>query len=124
MSRTIRRKNASKKHWSYNDFDDVCWIRKRDLDKLDPSDYSLVYPEDSFRSNYVRLDKKSKEYKKRKAKYHSDAGTSHFREPGPGWFKTLYTLRPYRRKYKALAKKAMREDIEIVVEHIRYQYWT
>ena len=62
-----------------------------------------------YRTASVRVyfEKGSKEYKKGKARFHSDAGTSSFKEPGPSWFRNLYSDRPLRRHDKNELKKFM-----------------
>lgn len=91
MSRTYRRKKNGglKYHWAY----DVYWELARFEGKL----------------YYLPADKNSKEYKKRLAKVHSDAGTLRYLEPGPSWFRNLETERPQRRDGKRELQKFMND---------------
>lgn len=67
----------------------------------------------------------TKEYKEALARYHSDS-TSSFKEPGPSWFRNMFTERPMRRINKRELLKFMRvKDYEPMV-YAKYPlpYWT
>lgn len=42
-----------------------------------------------------------------RARYHSDAATSSFKEPGPSWFRRMFETRPSRRKNKRELQRYM-----------------
>ncbi len=113
MSRTYRRVGQPKRHgW----FDDLRWYTSE-----------WVRSEYGFKILYRRqYPKDSLEYKKGKARYHSDAGTHCCKEPGPSWFRTLYAERPNRRAAKNELRKFMfNEEYEpLVVAKPRLPYWT
>lgn len=71
------------------------------------------------------LDPKSKEGKKRIAKFYSDK-TIRFKEPGPAWFRNLFTERPQRRKAKAELRRVLRgEEFEVMLNAKEpLDYWT
>lgn len=74
----------------------------------------------------VEYDRDSKEYAKGKARYHSDGGTWSFKEPGPSWFRNLFTERPLRRHTKRELQKFMLDpEYEPMVEEMgKLEYWT
>lgn len=78
------------------------------------------------RNAWIKLDKTSKEYKKALAKFHSDAGVMSFKEPGPHWFRNLFTERPQRRKAKRELKKFMLDNEYEVILRAKepLSYWT
>jgi len=111
MSRTFRRKSEKRQNW-----------------------YSCFY---SFVSDYVRVEgtwiwtrvyfaKDSKEYARGVAKYHSDAGTTNFKEPGPSWFRNKFNTKPSRAGARNEINKWLRnEDYEVIAEtHPHLPYWT
>lgn len=75
---------------------------------------------------WVPIDPKSAEGRKRKAKYHSDAGTTTFKEPGPSWFRNLFSERPLRRKNKnELRRFVLDQEYEPMVSPKgKIIYWT
>ena len=89
-----------------------------------------------FTSDFVRLDfgkgicipyaKDSKEFKRGKARFHADSGTTSFKEPGPGWFRNMFNTRPSRVAIRAEINKWLRnEDYEVVAESKPHlSYWT
>lgn len=111
MSRTYRRKNST--HGYTMDLEYFtgemirhegniwCWSR-------------VPYPRDS------------KEYRRGKARYHSDSATSSFKEPGPGWFRNLFYTRPLRSSVRnELSKWIKNPDYEVIADPIKYlPYWT
>lgn len=94
-------------------WDEVDWVR------YDPSWYWTEHYEFKYKKN-------SKEGKKRIARYRSDAGTHNFKEPGPSWFRNLYTERPNRRKAKRELQKFLRDtEYEPMIEaKPPLEYWT
>lgn len=74
---------------------------------------------------YVPLEPSSVEYKKSLAEYHSDAFSNH-REPGPAWFRNIFTERPQRREAKRQIRKYMMdEEFEIqLLDKNPLMYWT
>lgn len=110
MSRTYRRKNKVGNHWGSFRY---C-----------TGEY--VYGENFWTMVFVPFEKNSKEYKKGAAKFHSDAGTITCKEPGPSWFRNLYTERPLRRQSKKEIRKFMLDpDYEPIVDKKgKLEYWT
>jgi hypothetical protein len=94
-------------------WDAVEWVR------YDPSWYWCEHYE-------FRYKKTSKEGKKRIAKYFSDNGTYKCKEPGPHWYRNLYTERPNRRKTKRELQKFMLDnEYEPMIEaKPPLDYWT
>lgn len=108
MSRTYRRKKGhDQSEWetSYWVYENSGWL-PRTL-------YRLPHPKDS------------KEYKKGKARYHSDA-LRQFKEPGPAWFRNLFVERPQRREAKRQLRKFMLDqDYEVILNgKDPLVYWT
>lgn len=99
MSRTIRRKGEKNKN--------------------------LWYVERYF-SNWGDYSPDSIEWKRRKSYYHSDSFDVTFKEPGPSWFRNLYTERPLRRKNKNELKKFLNnpEYEPMCEERGKLKYWT
>ena len=76
--------------------------------------------------NRIPLDPESKEYKRKSAIYHSDAGSHNFKEPGPRWFRNLFNTRPLRREWDRQIHLYMRnEDYEPMFDTKgKRPYWT
>lgn len=83
------------------------------------------YMEDSWSYQVVWIDRHSKEGKKRYARYHMDK-VDKFKEPGPSWFRNLFSQRPYRRHCKVELKKfLLNPDYEPdVPRRWKLDYWT
>lgn len=105
MSRTYRRKNLPLPYWVAEE---------------------LVRVENSYRFEWVWRSPNSKEYKKDVAKHYSDTGTHRFKEPGPGWFRNLWTERPQRRESKKILNQYIRNpDLEVMLlPKNPLEYWT
>lgn len=87
MSKTIRRKQEK---WYFNTHEGV----------------DSIYPfEDSYYTVDVRLDRNSKEYKKKLAKYQSDK--KRFRSSVPPWFIKVFFNKPMRQENRIELKKWM-----------------
>lgn len=99
MSRTIRRKNQT---------------------------HGYMWDEERYCSNWGDYSPESDEYKKRKSFYHSDSFDVTFKEPGPSWFRNLYTERPLRRENKQELKKFLLdpEYEPMCEERGKLEYWT
>lgn len=115
MSRTIRRKNGNQTRKSSCELSDFI------------TDYLWIYVNKCtlycIRKQY---EKHSIEYKKGKAKFHSDSGTWKHKEPGPRWFRNLTSERPLRRKHKLEIYKFIKNpdyDPDIVSKG-KLEYWT
>lgn len=126
MSRTYRRKDGkSSKGWMTSK--DHVFLKYVSLDEALSQDYESVELGGYF-SCYVRLKPDSKEYRYEEAKYHSDAGTHNFKEPGPGWFRNIYATRPNRRETKNELRKVILdpEYDPVITENNRkiLPYWT
>lgn len=121
MSRTYRRKGMKLPEWKNRKY-----FKK--YEELDLSILKTVHErETGYSYRYmVSFKEDSKEYKKLKAKYHSDNGTERFKEPGPMWFIRKYSQVPYRVKCKnELAKYKKYIDHEIILESMpKLDYWT
>jgi len=111
MSRTFRRRNGVGNNWSDFEYHTGEYIR------VGKGIWARVY---------VPYPKNSKEYKKGKARFHSDAGTTRCKEPGPSWYRNLTTERPLRRKSKRELQKFMLDPNyePIVEEKGKLDYWT
>ena len=85
------------------------------------------YAWSTFTLSYLtKLEPGTKTYQERMAEYHSDAGTTNFKEPGPSWYRKLTTERPLRRRNKnELRKFILDNDYEPMIESKgRLDYWT
>ena len=74
---------------------------------------------------YRFLDKESKEGRAKLAHFRSDSYRE-FKEPGPSWFRNLFTERPLRRKAKReLHKFFIDPEYEPIIETMgKLEYWT
>ena len=84
----------------------------------------------SFNERYMRIpfEKGSPEYQKGKAKFHSDAGTQSFKEPGPSWFRRMFH-KMYKSHVRQELHKFMRDpdyevDLHDSTEKYFMDYWT
>jgi hypothetical protein len=104
MSRTYRRKNLP-----------IPWHVKEELVKLGTRSW-----------HWVALDRNSAKYKKNIALHYSDAGSHSFKEPGPAWFRNLFTERPQRREAKRELQKFLNdEEYEVMLlPKNPLEYWT
>ncbi len=101
MSRTYRRKEGRGPGWQ-----DKKWACSEWEITLVGEDTHFRY----FQHKLVPFDPDSDEYKRRSAKYHSDAGTHEFKEPGPRWFRNLFNTRPLRRHADREIRKFINND--------------
>lgn len=110
MSRTYRRTKNPNSFW-HSRKDSWCSTWERVL----PGVYELK-----------PIPKDTDEYARKSAYYHSDAYTHECKEPGPAWYRNLYTERPQRRFNKnELRKYMLNEDYEpMCVEMERMPWWT
>lgn len=106
MSRTYRRKKVTDLPW---------WVK-----------YKLVRLEYGYYSDWFPLDKSSDEYAEAIRKFRSESGTTNFKEPGPHWFRNLFTDRPARRAAKReLQKFMLDEEYEpMILPKYPLEYWT
>jgi hypothetical protein len=106
MSRTYRRKECYDASWSYLLSE---WVALEG--------YAHIYRR--------RLTPASLDYKKAKAHYHSDK-TSKFKEPGPSWFRNMFSERPLRRRNRReLLRFARVPEYEpMVFDKYPLDYWT
>lgn len=74
----------------------------------------------------IPLDPTSDEYRKKSAKYHSDANSHNFKEPGPRWWRNMRTNRPLRRDSdREIRKYMLNEEYEVVIDTKgKRPYWT
>lgn len=107
MSRTFRRKHGDQyqKKWYISDYRRVEGTRYYER---------IYYPGDSVK------------YKAGLARYHSDAGATRLKEPGPSWFRNMFTERPQRRfNDRELQKFMTRTEYEpMIIAKDRLVYWT
>ena len=105
MSRTIRRTRGD----------------LTDLTRWVLSDYS--YEQGCFLKYFISPN--SPEGRTKVARYHSDAYRT-YKEPGPSWFRTEFTQRPYRQRARnELRKACLNQDYEVLLEPMPYlEYWT
>ena len=126
MSRTYRRIRY-RQMWG----SDLDWVLRDSVYGLEnvPNETENIHLDpwswrgDSYRFFYK---KDSHEGKKRIAKYFSDAGTHRFKEPGPSWFRNLFTQRPLRRHGKRELQKFLFDpEYEVIIEEKPpLEYWT
>ena len=119
MSRTYRRKNETRDYdWVLRDF-----FSLKELPSV--SDYEKIQ---LYHSKYVwvHFSKWSDRGKKLIRKYHSDAGTTNHKEPGPCWFRNAFVERPNRRKSNREIKKFMLDtEYEVIIDSKPpLKYWT
>lgn len=119
MSRTFRR-TGDTVHQSWFCKKDYCteWLY---------TDYPEPLSLEFYRYNRrVPLQEGTKEYKRKAARYHSDAATTNFKEPGPSWFRNMFCERGQRRNAKQQLKKYMLDqDYEVcLMAKNRLPYWT
>ncbi len=111
MFRTYRRKNSTKNGMcSHLEYFISEWVHKEGF---------------QYRER-IEFPKNSKEYQKGKAKFHSDGATTSFKEPGPSWFRNIFSDRPLRQKAKReLHKFIKNEEYEPIIESKGIlPYWT
>ena len=104
MSRTYRKRNPVD-----------LWYATHELVRIAP-----------YRWEWVKLDPKSKQFKLKKAKALSDAHRE-FKEPGPAWYRHLFTERPQRRAAKQELYRYLRAGGEYEVMLLPknpLEYWT
>lgn len=125
MSRTYRKTRYRHFFHDGNPFEDyflkadeIVWD---EVDKVEVSRFSWIDP----RYDVVYA-KNSRTGKKKLAKYLSDAGTHNFKEPGPHWFRNLYSDRPLRRKGAREIQKFMQNnEYEPMIDEMpKLPYWT
>ena len=109
MSRTYRRKGKNKEY--SNGWDSLEWRLTKWI---------------NCSVGFIKIDPKSKEGKRIIAKWYSDSGTNHHKEPGPMWFVREFNQVPYRMKCKnELAKWKKDNEYEVIMESIPpLDYWT
>jgi len=118
MSRTVRRRDGQ--GWCYG-HRDLKWV-------LEEHHYECIYSEDRKWYRWVswdeQIDPKSKEGKKRIARFHSDA-QSWGNGNGPNWWIREFVQRPYRREAKREIQKAMiDDDYEVIIrDKPKRPYW-
>lgn len=131
MSRTYRKKKnkvkpsfydieyvLSQNYWE----DELNSVNLNDIQRIEHSIYSVKLGQ-LYRVTYTQ---KSEHGKRMISKWHSDSGVRDFKEPGPSWFKKLYTIRPERRKSKRDLKKFISDPNYEIIFHEKYyyEYWT
>ncbi len=104
MSRTYRRRQTRAPRWVTSE---------------------LVRIPGTLHWEYVPLEPNSVECKKSLAEYHSDRFYMN-KEPGPAWFRNIFTERPQRREAKRQIRKYMMdEEFEIqLLDKNPLMYWT
>jgi len=116
MSNTIRRKQGHGWGYGHRDINDILTDTKfvwRDLG----DGYQWREWVD------IKIDPKSKEGKKRIAKFHSDASW-HYNRKGKGWWRNYYLQRPYRRDAERQIQKAMMDDdFEVIIRDKPARNW-
>lgn len=109
MSRTVRRKQGY--GW--------CYGVHTEADQLE----EYVWDKETWTSYYIHLDPRSKEGKKRIAKFHSDATWFHNRY-GPSWWWREFYQRPYRRMAKREIQKSLNNDeYEAIIPDMPKRGW-
>ena len=117
MSRTYR---SNGYNWYWGDF------LTESVEGYEPGDEICYYA--SWRgsvSSYRKIDPKSKQGKKLLAERRRDK-VVRFKEPGPSWFRRLFSQRPYRQEAKRELQKFM-VDMEyepMILDKPKLEYWT
>lgn len=121
MSRTYRFRKGKFIPW-WNDYSWKEWVNIREED-IDPT-WEVRLNERSRIFKYARK-LTGKELKKVKAFQYQDR-TFSCKEPGPHWFRNLYTDRPQRREAKRQLKKFLLDtDFEVIINpKDPLEYWT
>lgn len=128
MSRTYRKRNEQeegywllREHTYIHEIDDFKSISRIEYGKQ----WFSVSSNRLYQPCIVHYSKTSKIGKKILAKYHSDSYSS-FREPGPSWFRNLYTERPQRREAKRqLNLYLLNTEFEVILNNKDpLSYWT
>lgn len=116
MSRTFRRRNTTK--------NGMCDLEYYTSEVIRP------WNEYTWSGAWVTVffEKDSKEYKRGKAKFHSDAGTCSFKEPGPSWYRRMFH-KMYKSHVRQELHKFMRNpeyevDLHDSTEKYHMDYWT
>ena len=93
---------------------------RRKVDKGTMNDWAFRY------SIWRIQDYSEEELNRLRSRYHSDSYDCSFKEPGPSWFRNLYTERPNRRKNKLEIRKFILDpDYEpMCIEKGKLEYWT
>lgn len=70
--------------------------------------------------------KSSAEYKRGYAMFHSDNANCSFKEPGPSWFRNMFSQRPLRARARAeIHKYLVNPEYEVVLDYNPpLPYWT
>lgn len=129
MSRTYRKRNETGKRWDNLEYrlkdsgyhlEEV--LKIEGIEKIILSCYGGGYYT-AYDFYYSKTSKKGKEIV---ARWHSDAGGTRYKEPGPMWFVREFTQVPYRMKCKtALANYKKYEEYEVILEAMPHlDYWT
>jgi hypothetical protein len=81
---------------------------------------------DNHKTLPTQIDPKSKEGIRRIARYHSDGGTTRFKEPGPAWYRNMTVERPQRRETKRQIHCWIRNEEFVVILNSKepLDYWT
>ncbi len=108
MSRTYRRTGSNVYGWNSKE-----------------SALSFLSKGAAHRWHWEKLKPGTREYKEALARYHSDK-TSSFKEPGPSWFRRMFSERPMRRHNKRELQKLMLVDGYEPMVHSKWplEYWT
>lgn len=126
MSRTYRRRRY-RQMFGYDDPLRDFWCREEEIIWSDIDYVALIYDYGPTYTRYsVKYNKNSKTGRKLVKVAMSDAKTHNFKEPGPSWFRNLYSQRPYRRSSKReLQKYINNPDYEpMILSKEPLPYWT
>lgn len=120
MSRTYRRKNTTQ-NGMWTDLDYYTSAYACELYDMEGRSFSERYEK-------VPFEKGSTEYRKGKAKFHSDAGTHSFKEPGPSWFRRMfhkmYKSHVRQELHKFMLDPTYEVDLYDSTEKYHMDYWT
>jgi hypothetical protein len=129
MSRTYRHKKGVPTSWYFEDPTDF-WVRIKYKQKIDPAWVVKEKIDYGYPHLYRWVDPDSKEGRCISGKPHRDK-VVRFKEPGPHWYRNLFTDRPLRREAKRELQKFMHNPehepiIGASAHHYKgkLEYWT
>ena len=127
MSRTYRRRRYRQLFGSDNPLMDF-WATEDEIkwEDVDYAKYSWDFGFYNTPRYTVKYRENSKTGRRLLAVARSDAGTWKHKEPGPGWFRSLYVMRPLRRQAKnEIHKFILDDDYEpMILTDPPLPYWT
>lgn len=80
----------------------------------------------NYRVECIPVEHGTDRYRELSARYHSDANSHNFKEPGPRWWRNMKTNRPLRRDSdREIRKYMLNEEYEVMIDTKGNRpYWT